>query len=87
MVSVRGLYRFLTGENLVQGNPVKQVSLPKTGLALPRIITVPEVSSLLEAPDTRTPRGPPGCGDDGNHVWGRAPGIGADRTPAPGCES
>ncbi|MFH2090872.1 MAG: site-specific tyrosine recombinase XerD [Pseudomonadota bacterium] len=56
LITVRGLYKFLINENLVTTNPVKHVEIPKTGLSLPKILTIDEVSALLEAPDTRIPR-------------------------------
>ena len=56
LITVRGLYKFLINEKLVWANPVKNVDIPKTGLSLPKIMTVNEVNSLLEAPDTRKPR-------------------------------
>jgi integrase/recombinase XerD len=57
LISIRGLYQFLTHEKKITKNPVKNVDIPKTGLALPKIMTVREVSDLLDAPDIRTPRG------------------------------
>lgn len=57
LVSIRGLYKFLTSEKKGMKNPVKEVELPKTGLALPKIMSVAEVEALLDSPDTATPRG------------------------------
>ncbi|MCK5162911.1 MAG: site-specific tyrosine recombinase XerD [Desulfobacula sp.] len=57
LITIRGLYKFLINEKNVSKNPVKNVDIPKTGLALPKIMTVREVSDLLEAPDIRKPRG------------------------------
>jgi integrase/recombinase XerD len=56
LITVRGLYKFLINEKLVSSNPVKHVDIPKTGLSLPKVMTIDEVSSLLDAPDTRKPR-------------------------------
>ncbi|MFH2060039.1 MAG: site-specific tyrosine recombinase XerD [Pseudomonadota bacterium] len=56
LITVRGLYKFLINEKLVWANPVKHVDIPKTGLSLPKIMTINEVNSLLDAPDTRKPR-------------------------------
>ncbi len=56
LVTVRGLYKFLSAEKRVRQNPVKTVDLPKTGLALPKIMTVAEVTALLDTPDVRKPR-------------------------------
>ncbi len=56
LVTIRGLFKFLTGEKLLSKNPVKDVDIPKTGLALPKFMTIDEVSTLLETPDIRKPR-------------------------------
>jgi integrase/recombinase XerD len=56
LVTIRGLYKFLSAEKRVRQNPVKTVDLPKTGLALPKIMTVAEVADLLDIPDVRKPR-------------------------------
>ncbi len=56
LITVRGLYKFLINEKLVTSNPVKHVDIPKTGLSLPKVMTIDEVGSLLDAPDTRKPR-------------------------------
>lgn len=56
LITVRGLYKFLINEKKVTKNPVKNVDIPKTGLALPKIITIKEVTHLLEIPDIRKPR-------------------------------
>lgn len=57
LIAVRGLYKFLIAEKRVTANPVKNVDIPKTGLALPKFMTVREVAALLEAPNIRKPRG------------------------------
>ncbi len=57
LITVRGLYKFLLNEKLVSSNPVKHVDIPKTGLSLPKVMTIDEVGLLLDAPDTRKPRG------------------------------
>lgn len=56
LIAVRGLYKFLIHEKDVTSDPVKHVELPKTGLALPKIVSVQEISDLLDAPDIRKPR-------------------------------
>lgn len=56
LIAVRGLYKFLINENKIIKNPVKNVDLPKTGMALPKIMTVNEISTLLNIPDIRNPR-------------------------------
>jgi len=57
LITVRGLYKFLLAEKKVTKSPVKNVDIPKIGLALPKIMTVKEVAMLLDAPDIRKPLG------------------------------
>jgi len=56
LITIRGLYKFLINEKEITKNPMKNVDIPKTGLALPKIMTVEEVADLLDAPDIRIPR-------------------------------
>ena len=57
LITIRGLYKFLINEKKVTSSPVKNVDIPKTGVSLPKIMTVREVADLLEAPDIRKPKG------------------------------
>ncbi len=56
LITVRGLYKFLINEKDVSTNPVKNVDIPKIGLALPKIMSIKEVEDLLDAPDISKPR-------------------------------
>lgn len=56
LITIRGLYKFLIQEKLVKNNPVQQVDIPKTGLSLPKIMSVKEVGLLLDSPDLSKPR-------------------------------
>lgn len=56
LITIRGLYKFLINEQIVFKNPVKNIDIPKTGLALPKIMTVDEVKAILDVPDIRKPR-------------------------------
>ena len=56
LITVRGLYKFLINEKDVSTNPVKNVDIPKIGLALPKIMSIKEVENLLDAPDISKPR-------------------------------
>ncbi len=56
LITVRGLYKFLINEKDVSHNPVKNVDIPKTGLALPKIMSIKDVENLLDAPDVSKPR-------------------------------
>lgn len=57
LVSIRGFYRFLHEEGLIDSDPSRLVELPKSGLYLPDVISVDNVRRLLEAPNPKTPIG------------------------------
>ncbi|UCD81247.1 MAG: site-specific tyrosine recombinase XerD [Desulfobacterales bacterium] len=57
LVSIRGLYRFAVREKVLKHDPSRLVDLPKTSLKLPDVLSVGEISQLLEAPDTGKPLG------------------------------
>jgi integrase/recombinase XerD len=57
MSSARGLFRFLREEGLVVTSPLQLVSSPRMTRKLPALLTREEILRLLDAPDTRTPRG------------------------------
>jgi len=54
LVAVRMLYRFLFNEGEVKENVTSVVETPKLWLRLPDVLSVEEVSRLLEAPNTHT---------------------------------
>ncbi len=56
LISIRGFFKFLLNEKIISANPLKNVDIPKTGLSLPKFLTVQEVSDLLDAPDIGKPR-------------------------------
>lgn len=53
--SLRAFFRFLISENLITENPTGVIDLPKPGRHLPKVLTVPEVSRLLEGAGTLSP--------------------------------
>jgi integrase/recombinase XerD len=57
LVSIRGFYRFMVQEKIIKHDPARLVDLPKTSLKLPDVLSVSEVSQLLEAPNTDKPVG------------------------------
>lgn len=57
LVTIRGFYRFLNQEGILNEDPARMVDLPKAGLKLPDVLSVPEVQALLDAPDTEDPMG------------------------------
>lgn len=56
LITLRGFYRYLVTEKHLSVNPVKEVDIPKTGQALPKIMSVSEVEMLLAGIDTTKPR-------------------------------
>ena len=57
LVTIRGFYRFMVQERILKHDPARLVDLPKTSMKLPDVLSVEEVSQLLETPDTDQPRG------------------------------
>jgi len=57
LVTLRGFYRFLMQEKIVEHNPSKIIDLPKSGLKLPDVLSVEEVKKLLNICDIKKPKG------------------------------
>jgi len=57
LVSIRGFYRFLVQEKILEKNPSGPVELPKTISKLPGVLSVDEIQRLLDAFDSNTPKG------------------------------
>jgi integrase/recombinase XerD len=57
LVSIRGFFRFLVLEKILEHDPSRLVDLPKTGLRLPDVLSADEVMSLLNAPDSNKATG------------------------------
>jgi len=57
LVTLRGFYRFLVQEKVLDSNPAQMVDLPKAGRKLPAVLKVAEVVRLLETPDASKPLG------------------------------
>tara|TARA_X000000368_G_scaffold261678_1_gene207128 strand:+ start:263 stop:1165 length:903 start_codon:yes stop_codon:yes gene_type:complete len=55
--SLRRLYEYLSKEDKVKQNPIKNVEAPRLGRSLPKSLTENEVESLLDAPNTNQPLG------------------------------
>lgn len=60
LASLKSFYAFLQGEDIVDSNPAKGLSLEKVERKLPQILTSKEVELFLEQPD---PRDAKGCRD------------------------
>ncbi|MBF0291735.1 MAG: site-specific tyrosine recombinase XerD [Nitrospinae bacterium] len=57
LAAIKGFYRYLSGQNLVAGNPAENVESPRLWKTIPQTLGVEEVDRLLAAPDKSTPRG------------------------------
>jgi integrase/recombinase XerD len=55
--SLRVFFKFLAHERWIHSNPMGQMESPKTAQKLPHFLSEEEVEALLQAPDTKTPRG------------------------------
>ncbi|MDP2644539.1 MAG: site-specific tyrosine recombinase XerD [Desulfobacterales bacterium] len=53
LVTLRGFYRFLVQQKILQRDPAAMVELPKSGLKLPDVLSVQEIKMLLDSPDTQ----------------------------------
>jgi integrase/recombinase XerD len=54
LVTLRGFYRFLVQQRILDANPAQMVDLPKAGLKLPDVLKIDQVLQLLNAPDPST---------------------------------
>src|SRR5436190_13124518 len=57
IVAVRGFYRYLLLEGVIQRDPTENMESIKTFRPLPKYLSVDEVERLLAAPDRSEPRG------------------------------
>ncbi len=57
LASLRAAYRYFVQSDYLKENPAKAVSSPKLPRDLPDVLSIPEVTALLEAPDTSKPLG------------------------------
>ena len=57
LITLRGFYKFLAQEKILQFDPAKLIDLPKSGLKLPDVLSVSEVNLLLNIPDINKPLG------------------------------
>jgi len=57
LVVIRGFYRFLVQEKILDTNPAQLVDLPKAGRKLPVVLKLEEVIRLLDTPNASNPLG------------------------------
>ncbi len=57
LVTLRGFFKFLVQEKMMEKNPATRIDLPKSGLKLPDVLSVQEIDRILNMPDTHKPAG------------------------------
>jgi integrase/recombinase XerD len=57
LVTLRGFYKFLTQEKILKHDAARMVDLPKSGLKIPDVLSVQEITHLLNTPDLQKPIG------------------------------
>lgn len=57
LATLKGMYRYLVREGLAERNPASALPLPKTPERLPDVLSIAQVSQLLEQPFPATPLG------------------------------
>lgn len=57
VVAVRGFYRYLLLEGMIQRDPTENLETIRTAKSLPKLLSPAEVEALLAAPDRSEPRG------------------------------
>ncbi|MEQ8201716.1 MAG: site-specific tyrosine recombinase XerD [Syntrophomonadaceae bacterium] len=55
--SIKGLFKFLVAEGLVNLNPTTDMETPKIKRKLPQVLTIQEVDKLMEQPNVAKPLG------------------------------
>ncbi len=57
LVTLRGFFKFLVQEKILDKNPASRIDLPKSGLKLPDVLSVQEIDRILNLPDANKPAG------------------------------
>jgi integrase/recombinase XerD len=57
LVAIRGFFKFLLREQIIKTDPVKHIDLPRFGLHLPHVISLEEITHLINIPDLNKPAG------------------------------
>ena len=57
LVTIRGFYKFLIEEKVIENDPTRIIDLPKSGLRLPDVLSFEEIKSLIDTPDITKPTG------------------------------
>ena len=54
---LKGFYKYLLLENIIQADPTELLESPKIGRKLPSTLSIPEINDLINAIDLSTPEG------------------------------
>ena len=57
LVTLRGFFKFLVQEKILEKNPASRIDLPKSGLKLPDVLSVQEIDRILNLPVADKPAG------------------------------
>ncbi|MFO7973110.1 MAG: tyrosine recombinase XerC [Candidatus Hydrogenedentota bacterium] len=57
LAAIRAIYKFFVRTGIMEQNPAQAVRSPKLARDLPEVLSIPEVTTLMEAPDITTPLG------------------------------
>lgn len=57
LVCLRGFFKFLLQDKVIEKNPLLRIELPKSGLRLPDVLSIAEIERLLAVPDEMKPAG------------------------------
>ena len=57
LAALRAAYRYFIRMELLENNPAQTIKAPKLSRELPDVLSIPEVTQLMEAPDCSTPLG------------------------------
>ena len=57
LAALRAAYRYFARAGKLEANPAQHVKSPRLARDLPDVLTIPEVTALMEAPDASTPLG------------------------------
>jgi len=57
LAAIRTAYKFFVNTGTLEENPAQAVKSPKLPKTLPDVLSIPEVTALIEAPDTTEPLG------------------------------
>lgn len=53
--ALKSFFFYLSGNNIIDTNPLYSIDLPKSGKTLPKALTIEEVNTLLKAPSRQSP--------------------------------